>query len=372
MANKSHFGLKLLLAAVILIAGAALVVFFLRPVASVQAVTKGKAINVVAGSVAVEAEKTIELKSEVGGRIIRSELEPGKKVQAGDLLVQIDTADLDLEIERLNSEYQATKKRFEVGSATTLDLATAMDNLAVFKKQFERGNYAAADLEKRERDVKAIEQRRDLENITNQLSLETQENTLKVKQRQKEKMTLRAPFDGIVASVAVYLGALVQASERIGTVITVNRLVEAKISEENFAEVQLGQPAKVRFLSYGDSQFDATVSKKLPTAEAGTQRYIAYLDVQIPLERLLPDLTGEVSIIVGEHQAKALVPRRAVFDGFVYIVKDGTVVRRKVKLGYTSLNSAEVTDGVAEGEQVIVDDLDQFHDGQKVRTEFVK
>jgi RND family efflux transporter MFP subunit len=372
MANKSSLGLKLLISGVLLAAIAMAVVFYLRPVAIVSTVTHGKIFNVVAGSVVVEAEQMIELKSEVAGRVLQSELKPGKIMQTGDLLVQIDTADLDLEIERQESEYRATKARFAVGSLNELELETAKDKLAFSERQFERGNLAKTELDARRRDVKAIEQRAELEKISNQLTLESLENQLKVKQRQKDKMALKAPFDGVVASIAVHQGALVQGGERIATVISTSRLVDAKISEENFANVQPGQRAVVRFLTYGDSQFEATVLRKLPTAEAGSQRYIAYLDVKIPLDRLLPDLTGEVSIIVGEHEAKALVPRRAVFDGFVFVVKDGVVQRRKLKLDYTSLTSAEVVEGLAEGDQVIIDEVDNFRDGLHVRTELVK
>jgi len=285
------------------------------------------------------------------------------------LLVQMDTGDIDLEIAQLTNEYRALKSQFDVGSTIELDLATAQETLTFYERQTERGNYAKADLDKRRREVKALEQKRDLEKIANQLSLETKENLIKVKERQRDKMTLRAPFDGVVTNVLAHKGALIGPNEKFAMLITTSRLVEAKISEENFAAVQPGQRAKVRFLSYGDEQFNATVAEKLPTAEAATQRYIAYLKVDIPLDRLLPDLTGEVSIIVGSHNAEALVPRRAIADGFVFVVTDGQVHRRRVKLGYSSLSSAEVLDGVKAGEQVIVDELDQYREGDRVRTE---
>jgi len=371
MANKSNLGLKLVVVAVLLAAIVATVMFFLRPVAAVATVGKGPILNAVSGSVVVEVEKFVEIKGEVGGRLIQSELSPGKTVKEGDLLVQIDTGDIDLEIAQLNSEYKAKKNQFAVGSSIELDLATAQETLTSFERQTERGTYPKAELDKRRREVKVIEQKLELEKISNQLTLETEENNIKVKERQRDKMTLRAPFDGMVTAVLAHKGALVGSGERFATLITTSRLVEAKISEENFAMVQIGQRAKVRFLSYGDEQFDATVSEKLPTAEAATQRYIAYLKVNIPLDRLLPDLTGEVSIIVGSHNAEALVPRRAIADGFIFVVTSGRVERRRVKLGYTSLNSAEVLEGVKAGEQVIVDELDQYRDGDRVRVQAV-
>ena len=88
------------------------------------------------------------------------------------------------------------------------------------------------------------------------------------------------------------------------------------------------------------------------------------------MEQLLPNSTGEVTITVGTHDNVPLVPRRAVFNGsFVFVVKDGRVERRQVEIGYRGLNTVEVTQGLTAGEQVIVEDLDLFRDGQRIRAE---
>jgi RND family efflux transporter MFP subunit len=173
--------------------------------------------------------------------------------------------------------------------------------------------------------------------------------------------------------VSANKGDLINNKQALATLITLTRIVTGKISEENFADVQVGQKARVNFLGYHDEMFDATVSRKLPTAEESTQRYLVYLDVAIAPERLLPNLTGKVAVVVGEHAAKALVPRRAIFDGaFVYVVDGGRVVKRKVELGYTSLTVTEVTNGLEAGDQVILDNLDQFAEGDRVRVELSK
>ncbi|MCC5022881.1 MAG: HlyD family secretion protein [Candidatus Synoicihabitans palmerolidicus] len=57
--------------------------------------------------------------------------------------------------------------------------------------------------------------------------------------------------------------------------------------------MRLGQKASVRLLGYANRQYNATVSKVLPSADAETQRYIVHLEVDIELERVVPGLTGE-------------------------------------------------------------------------------
>jgi multidrug efflux pump subunit AcrA (membrane-fusion protein) len=79
-----------------------------------------------------------------------------------------------------------------------------------------------------------------------------------------------------------------------------------------------------------------------------------------------------VSIVVGERDAHALVPRRAVFGSSVYVVAEGRVIRRKVELGYVSLNIVEVAKGLQTGDLVVVEDIDKFRDGDRVSAEIVK
>ena len=56
----------------------------------------------------------------------------------------------------------------------------------------------------------------------------------------------------------------------------------------------------------------------------------------------------------------------------IYVVEDGRVKRRKVELGYVSLNIVEDTKGLKAGEVVIVDDIDKYREGDRVNTEVVK
>jgi multidrug efflux pump subunit AcrA (membrane-fusion protein) len=48
------------------------------------------------------------------------------------------------------------------------------------------------------------------------------------------------------------------------------------------------------------------------------------------------------------------------------------VIRRKVELGYVSLNIVEVAKGLQTGDLVVVEDIDKFRDGDRVSAEIVK
>ena len=363
---------KLLIGAAAIVVLGILLFVLLKPTARVADVESGLAVKAVPGSVTVQAEFAMELKSEIGGRIVKSELDMGGKVPAGTILAQIDTGDLDLDIEKTQSDYEAAKSRIAVGSAIQLELDTARENLENFERLTKNGNYPPAELEKQRRLVKQIEQRLALENVANKQLIDGYENTIKVQHRQHDKMTITAPFEGVVSAVFARPGDLIGANAPIATLISTSRTVEAKISQEDFADIKLGQKATVRFLGRENDTYPAEVVQILPTAEADTQRYLVHLDVKCPAEVLVPGLTGEVNIIVGERPAKALIPRRALFGSNVYAVVNGRVQLRKVDVGYVSLNKVEITKGLATGDQVIVEDLDKFRDGDRVSPELVK
>ncbi len=365
--SKSSFGLKVVLLLAVLGGGGYLASQFLVSEARVATVVSGKAVNAVPGSVTVMAEYIMELKSEADGRMISSELDPGLKVTKGSTLAQIDPTDLQLEIEKIESDYAAAKERIAIGSATELELATAEDNLRSSERLFTLGNLSESEINRLRRTVRAIEQRVALEKVANNQLLANFENTLKVKKTQLARTTIAAPFDGVVSAVTARPGDLVSPRAIVATLISINRTVEARISQENFAGIRLGQKATVRFLGRENDTYQATVEKILPTADAATQRYLVHLKVDCPAEVLMPGLTGEVSVIIGERQAQALIPRRALFGNNLFVVRNGRAVLTTVELGYVSLNMVEVTKGLAPGDQVIVEELDQFRDGARVK-----
>jgi RND family efflux transporter MFP subunit len=370
MAVKLSLFAKLAVALVLV----ALLVFglivWMRPTALVVPVVRDKAINAVPGSVIVEAEFTMEIKSELGGRIVHSELEPGKRFAEGALLVRIDTRDVDLEIERIESDYEAAKRRIAVGSAIELELATAREQLENFERLHRIGQLAETELIQRRRGVVALEQKLELEKVDNASRLENFENSLRVKRRQREKMTVHAPFDGVVSQVYARPGDLIGGGAPIARLIATSRTVEARISEENFAGIREGQKASVRFLGYGGQLYGANVAKILPTADQETQRYIVYLNVDLDPVALVPGITGEVSIVVGERDNTLVIPRRALYGNNVFVVARNLVEIRQVTVGFTALNFVEILEGLEEGDLVIVDRLDSFRSGDRVRTRF--
>src|SRR5690606_11061067 len=127
-----------------------------------------------------------------------------------------------------------------IGSSTTIELTSARESLAQAERQARLGNLAESELLRKQREVKLIEQRLALEEVANRSLLSNFENTLKVKRRQREKMTIAAPFEGVVSEVFARPGDLIGGGAPIATLMSTGRTVEARISEENFAGIRIG------------------------------------------------------------------------------------------------------------------------------------
>jgi RND family efflux transporter MFP subunit len=357
----------LLITVLLLIAALVAFTFFNRQEAVVQAAWTGSAIQAVPGSVVVKAEFEMNLRSELGGRVISSRLAPGVAFVTGDFLVQLDPAALELEIERVEGEIAAARRRLEVGSSIALELETARENLANSERLMRMGSFSATELEQQRRAVRQIEQRLELETVNNELSLTNLENQLANRRLELRKMSILSPIDGVVSQVLAQPGDLIGANTSIATMISLSRTVEARISEENFAGIRVGQRASVRLLGYGTAQFNATVATVLPAADPETQRYMVYLNVEIEPEKLVPGLTGEVSIITAQRDATVIVPRRALIGNRVMVIEGNVARLRTVERGYESFNEVEILQGVKHGDLVVIEELDRFRDGERVR-----
>lgn len=338
----------------------------LKPTAIVAEARVDTAIKAVPGTVTVLAKKEMELKSEISGRIVESQLERGKRVQAGDLLIRLDTGDIDIEIDKARANLEAARKRAEIGNDLKYSLRDAQKRLA--DAEFRKTTVAASEIESLRMNVQKIEEAMARAEVDRDLQISQLENELKTLKRHRAKMSIYAPIDGIISPVYAFEGDLIGGGQQIARIVSLDTIVEVKVSEENFAGLEVGQAARVKFLGYPETSFPARVSRIINVADQTTQRYPLHLDVEIDPSRLYPGLTGEASITLDYRKEAVVVPRQAISGDSVYVVSNGVVRKRDIERGYASLTDVEVLGGLNQGEQVIVENLELFGEGDSVRT----
>lgn len=355
---------------------AGIIWFFVRglqPEATVAEVRRGVALDAVPGSLTVNPAYSVTLTTEVSGRILRSNLELGNRVEEGDFLVEIDPTDLRLQYESFKANYEAFREKYELRKSEELARQQRKEDLADAERRFREGNLSQLEIDRKREDYQLFLENQEEQRISDENQLRQMEIQLKEWQRTLEKTTITAPSSGIITRIYAWPGELVGVRTSLAQLYSDELLVEAKINEENFAGIQVGHPARVRFLAFGDRIFQAEVEKVLPNSDPDTQQYTVYLKLLEGEELLRSGLTGEVSIIKNRREDTLLVPRRALMGQFVFVVQDGIVEIRRVDVGFRGLNQAEVggTDPsgeplIKEGEWVIADEIDRFRDGDKV------
>jgi RND family efflux transporter MFP subunit len=360
--------LRLLLTLVVLAAAAYAVVVQMRPVALVTPVVRHTAVNAVPATITVQAE-TRELRSDLGGRIARSTLELGRAVTAGEVLVELDTAALAIEIARVRAELASNEERKRIGPLAATDLVNAREQLAFMEEQERRGSVSRADVNRQRRAVEQLENRIALETVDLDQRLNALASDLKLKEDQLSRMSVRAPIDGVVSRIFAREGDLIGGGATVAEIIADIRTVEARISEEYIGGIAVGQVATVRLLGLGNETFEARVARLLPASDPQTQRYVAHLEVAIDRSRLVPGITGEALIIVAQRPDAMVIPRSALLGRRVFVVEEGRIAARMVEPGFVSLREVEILEGLRDGELVVVDSLDLFRPGQRVRTE---
>lgn len=180
---------------------------------------------------------------------------------------------------------------------------------------------------------------------------------------------IRAPFAGVVIERFVDVGEYVQPSSRVISLAQVKDLkLEFSLPEQNFAQVAVGAPVTFKVGAYPGVVFQATVSH-LSGAVRNTRDVVVEALVTQNEQKLLPGMFAEVEVTVGEEQLPA-VPPSAVFEKNgkqnVLVVVGDALEQRVIQPGVANASGISVRKGVKSGEHVVVADVTQLKNGQRI------
>ena len=175
-------------------------------------------------------------------------------------------------------------------------------------------------------------------------------------------------IDGVLPAINYDNNTYVLTNAALFTVSSTGMYVSGEVNEEDVGALQSGMKAELRLYAYPNQAFVATLgSVFLSPTEPNGSRYTVMLSLDEPPDNLRYGLTGEMNIILGRKPNAITIPTRALNTDQVLIVDHGVVAQRTVKVGFKSLEFAEILEGINEGDQVIVSDQDAFRAGERVR-----
>ena len=188
----------------------------------------------------------------------------------------------------------------------------------------------------------------------------------------KENTVLTSPISGVVTARNYDPGDMT-GNLPILTVARINPVkVVTNVSESEFSHVKVGMPVTVTFDTYGDEEFQGTVSMISPTVDTSSRTFGVEVRVANGEGRILPGMFGRVTMKLGESM-NVVVPDQAVVkqqgsgSHFVYVLNsDSTVSYHQVELGRRMGNEYELLSGVEPGSVVVTTGQRRLADGRKV------
>ena len=185
--------------------------------------------------------------------------------------------------------------------------------------------------------------------------------------------TIRAPFDGTIASVNAEIGENIAPMKPIIRLInTKGMAVKISVPENEIAKVQVGDTAEIVIPALDDKRLNGKVIEKSMTASMLTHSYPVKVLIEHPDKELSPGMIGKV-VLNADVNKGIIVPANAVLinqEGkFVWVAEDDRATRRKITLSGYSGNGVIVSEGLGTGDVVIVEGYQKVSEGMKVSYE---
>ncbi len=182
-----------------------------------------------------------------------------------------------------------------------------------------------------------------------------------------EEGYITAPISGNVANIMVDVGSMVSPQAPVALVVEYSQVeVLFDMSENALGCVDKGSKVGVEIDALPEMPFTGTVSEVSPVIDPATRSVGAKAVIANAKKVLKPGMTARVILTLGARDDVLAIPRDALLDGYLFVVKDSTAERRNVAVGLIGDDYVEIVKGLEEGEQVVVVGQQRLAGGEKV------
>ena len=323
-------------------------------------------------------------------------VEAGEAVEAGQLLAEIDNPELESLLAQGQSRLQALQtevarqrietRKLKLASQRTAD--EAVITLRAAERELERSRQghkvgALSEVELRRAEdaldtaqVRSRHAQADAELEAESLGFELRNRELELQQqqlavteleRQVDQLGVRSPLQGQIGSLAVQQKAKVASDQALLTVIDLSRLeVEIEVAETLADDLAPGMAAELKL---GNALIAGELRQVSPEVIDGQVRGRIALPETLSTElRQNQRLSGR--ILLDQRNDVLLVERGPFLDNdggrFAYVISDGIAQRQPIRIGGSSMGAVEITEGLAEGDQIIISSTSRFAGAERV------
>ena len=288
------------------------------------------------------------------GLVQRMTVDAGDRVQAGDLLLELDAELTRLELQRLEAMHEEAQLMFQDAKRLADEGRRLIGDKNISKSQFDSRLATEAAEEKQ----------------LSQLDLQIQMQRLRL-----ERHSLRAPFAGVIGFKNTEVGQWLGAGSEAFQLVQMDPLrVQARVPERYFGEVRTGTRVVISVDAYPGDQIVASVDSVVAVSDVTTRSFVARMDIPNTAYRLAPGMSAHLMFSLGgEHSKPVLqvpvdaIVRRADGDVLVWVVRDDTAHSVPVTIGRRNNSHVEVrSDELREGEHTVTLGNESLRGGQNI------
>ncbi len=307
------------------------------------------------------------------GRIRAMHVKEGDRVKEGQLLAELEGADLRAQLAAAKAKVLTAKAQVQTAKA---DLADAQQKAKRERKLATTGVGRIADAEDLEFRVTTVQKQVGAAEAAVKAAFADVETI----EAQIGYLEIVAPMAGTVVSKPAQVGELagIQASSVVELADFDSLMVETDVPEGRLHLIELEGPAEIVLDAFPQERFRGRVKGVTPKVNRSKATVTVKVAFEGPAERVLPEMAARVSFLGEELDADAMkeppriiVPAAAIAerDGaqIVFVIEDDTLRAAPVSLGEAFGSGFELLDGPPAGANVVREPASSLEDGQKIK-----
>ncbi len=290
------------------------------------------------------------------GYLVRWYKDIGSRVQTGELLADIDTPEIDQELNQSKAARQQIVAQLELAkiSAERWENLRKSDSVSAQEADQQTSGYkqAQANLAAADANVRRLEQLEGFKKVY-------------------------APFSGVLTKRNVDPGALINAGagaagRELFDIARVDPLrVYTSVPQAYAPYIKVGASTTVTLQEFPGQKFSAKIARTAEAIDPNTRTLLTEVDVPNKDGRLLPGSFGEVHFAVGSNVDKVTVPVNAMLfraEGprLAVVGADNKIQLRPINIGKDYGATLEILGGVSVGDQVVINPPDSLEEGGQV------
>ena len=282
------------------------------------------------------ANESVMIRPEVEGRISAIHFAEGQLVRQGAKLVSLDSSEIEAQLAAVSAELNLNRSRMRRA------------------EELQAKNFISAE---------ALDVAR--ENLNQSIARRAEI------QAKLDKMTIKAPFEGVAGLRQVSPGAYVKAGQDIARLEGIGTLkLDFRVPEVFLGRIRTSQEAQVGVDAFAGESFRGAIYAIEPAVDEQTRTVLLRARIPNPGARLKPGMFARVALVLDTRENALLVPEQALVprgqDRFVFRLIEGKAALTKVETGLRRPGEVEIVRGLAAGDAIVVDGQLRLQDGSAV------